>query len=105
MIFAQPHVSILQQSYLQLGHGPLLPTLTVVLLLLGPQQLPRRRRLAGGRGSVGVQLEVFQQLLGLFKDFQVSRSMQSLPGLAMKWYCGTLESIGVAHIGTHILAT
>ena len=70
MIFAQPHVSILQQSYLQLGHGPLLPTLTVVPLPLGPQHLARRRLDIGGGGGmcVGLRFEVFQQLRSLEND-------------------------------------
>ena len=74
MIFAQPHVSILKQSYLQLGHGPLLPTLTVVPLPLGPQHLARRRLDVGGGGGggggmrVGLRFEVFQQLRSLEND-------------------------------------
>ena len=68
MIFAQSldRIQGTNSTYLQLGHGPLLHLLTVVLLLLRPQQLPRGGGgLAGGRGGVRVQLEVLQQLLGL----------------------------------------
>ena len=69
MIIAQSldRIQGTNSTYLQLGHGPLLHLLTVVLLFLRPQLLPRGGGggLAGGRGGVRVQLEVLQQLLGL----------------------------------------
>ena len=67
MIFAQSldRIQGTNSTYLQLGHGPLLHLLTVVLLFLRPQLLPRGGGLACCRAGVRVQLEVLQQLLGL----------------------------------------